>query len=292
MMDRISFTVPAVPVPQPRQKTSVTDDMIVASYSSTQSVWATGKALGLSGQCVYERLVRLGVKLQNPRFSPEDWQMLREEYVQHRKDGKLHELATKMGRTKQFICRKARELGLTSARHDKPWHRKWKGMTEQDALPLWKQFKKSRLGVGQFCAKYGFDDLGFSRTMRELFADEWDHVIELKNPKQTKYRLGRSVEYAVRDDLKKRGYFALRSPRSGGALDVIGIKPGCVLVVQCKRGMCCSVKDWNALFDLAVSIDAIPLLAGRPSGHGIEYVRMLDRKDGTKRRQPMESFSP
>lgn len=267
------------------------DREIVNAYKKTKSVHAAGKTLGIYGQTVHVRLKKLGVQLRNPEWKDNEDEILRREYQVHRNEGKLAALAEKMGRTKQFICRKARALGLTDRKVAKPWLAVWKGMSEDEARKHFERFKKSGFGLGQWCKRMGFDDLGFSRTMQDHFPDEWDLVIEAKSPK-TKYRLGRQVEYRVRNELRKLGYFALRSPRSLGPIDLVAIKKGCVLFVQCKRSMSLPPLEWNALFEVAVSVGAIPVLAGSPTGRGTVYKRMLGLKDGSKRKQPMEDFAP
>lgn len=296
MATTISFTVPAIPVAQPRQRGSAkkaSDAALLAAYNKNKSVWLVARQFGMCGQSVHERLTKLGV-VRKPNFwTADDDAILQERYTDYRRAGKLGDLAVQLGRTKHFICRKARGLGLTDKKAPKVFLRKWRGMSCEHATVLFDAFKESRLGLGQYCQKMGFDDLGFSRAMKEHFADEWDCVIESKQPRQTMYRLGRQVEYAVRDDLKKRGYpIALRSPRSGGPADIVALKTGKQLLVQAKRSMACPVADWNALFDLAESVGATPVLAGRPTGSGLVYKRLTGRKDGSKRRQPMEDFEP
>lgn len=65
------------------------------------------------GQYVYEVLDKLGLVKRINYFTPEDEQFLRDHYSEYRKNRNLQELAKILGRTKQFICRKAKELGLT-----------------------------------------------------------------------------------------------------------------------------------------------------------------------------------
>ena len=156
---------------------------------------------------------------------------------------------------------------------------------------LFEKFKKSRLGLGQFCKKFEIPLSGFTNTMRKYFSDEWDHVIELKTPKQSKYRLGRQVEYSVRDDFKKHGYVTMRSPASKSPIDILAVKKGVIVFVQCKRNMVIGVKEWNIFYDLAISVDAIPIVAGRPTGMGLLYWKMTDKKDGYKKRQPKEEIT-
>lgn len=267
-----------------------TDAKLTNLYRKTKSVWKVGVAVGMCGQSVHERLTKIGVIKKMNVLTEEDKDRLRREYQTHRLNGTLSELARQMGRTKPFICTHASRLGLTDKHGAKKWLRVWKGMSEEDARKHFEDFKRSSLLVGQWCKMKGFDDLGFSQTMKSYFPDEWDHVVESKCPKQTLYRLGRHLEYTVRDDLMKKKYFALRSPRSGGIVDILGTKTGVVLMIQCKRDLALGVSDWNELFELASSVGAIPLLAGRPTGRGVIYYRLIGKKDGSKRRQPMVPF--
>ena len=275
------------------QAEKATDREILTAYEKTKSVHKAGKLLGMYGQTVHNRLRKLGVCFRNRRWTTREKQILVEQYTRYRDAGRLSALAEKLTRTKHLLCRKARELGLTNAEGPKLWNRVWKGLPQPEAVKIFERFKRSSLGVGHFCARYGYDDLGFSRCMQSHFSDEWEHAIELKCPKQTKYRLGRQVEYAVRDDLRQRGYpVVLRSPRSGGPVDLIALKTGRVLLVQCKRSMDLRVAEWNGLFALAKSVGAIAVLAGRPTGRGLAYFVLCNTKDGSRRRQPMERYNP
>jgi len=199
----------------------------------------------------------------------------------------------RMGRTKQFLCRQARKMGLTNPAHGKPYLSVWKHMAEETARVIFEDFKKSSLGMMAYCKKRGYDDLGFSRTMREFFADKWDHVIELKAPKQSMYRLGRAFEYRARDQLRKWGYFVMRSPASRSPIDLVAVAPGVVLFVQCKRGGQLVPKEWNELHELGLSCGAIPVLAEFPAGRGsTAYWELTAKKDGSKKAQPRKAFDP
>lgn len=108
----------------------------------------------------------------------------------------------------------------------------------------------------------------------------------------TNYRRGRGLEYYVRDRLAEMGYVTLRSPASKGPADVVAMRPGEVYFVQCKVAGYMGVGEWNELMDYAERAGATPILATRGAGgRGVEYYRLTGRKDGTRRRQPMEAFS-
>lgn len=91
----------------------VPDQTIIESYSRLNNVWEVAKEVGLCGQSVHERLVKLGIKLKNPKWSQDDQFYLIEHYTDYLLRGKLSELAKIMNRTKPFICRKAKKIGLT-----------------------------------------------------------------------------------------------------------------------------------------------------------------------------------
>jgi hypothetical protein len=275
----------------PMRKQKASDKEIVDSYKELGSCWLVAKQFGMCGQSVHERLVKLNVINHKNIFTKEDADRLEREYLQYAEAGTLSELAASMNRTKQFICRMARELGLTDIKRPKRFLAVWKYMTEANARIILDKFKASSLGLGKYCKTHGYDDLGFSRTMRGFFPDEWESVIESKVPEQTKYRIGRQFEYRVRDAMRAAGYFVTRSPASRSPIDLMAVKPGSVVFVQCKRGGAFPVGEWNEFFDLCVSAGAVPVLATMPLARGMNFYRLLARKDGSRTRQPFEPWS-
>ena len=274
-------------------RSKATDQQLTEAYSELKSVWKVADRFSMCGQSVHERLKKLGVTVPVNVFTADEEKLLRREYAIYRDAGKLDELAERMNRTKPFLCRKAGEMGLTDKNVRRTWLAVWKYISEEAAEVIWEDFKKSSLGLKRYCLNRGYDSLGFSRAMQEHFADEYEHVIELKQPKTGKYKRGRSFEYTTRDHLKKNGYFVMRSPASRSPVDLVAIAPSVVLLVQCKLSGSLPPGEWNELFDLASSVGAIPVMAERhKSGRGVSYWLMTERKDGTKRRQPMVEFCP
>ena len=88
-------------------------DLIISKYNELGNIWKVGDALGLKGQYVASILKKNGVKLKNPKFSEEDKLFLIENYEKYASQQRLSELSSILGRTKQFLCRKAKDLGLT-----------------------------------------------------------------------------------------------------------------------------------------------------------------------------------
>lgn len=96
-----------------------TNEQIIAAYDTTGSVWAAAKILGMCGQSVHERLEKIGKINRMNVFTAQDMDLLKEQYPIYLRKEALAELATKMGRTKQFICRHAKKLGLTGQPRNK-----------------------------------------------------------------------------------------------------------------------------------------------------------------------------
>lgn len=166
-------------------------------------------------------------------------------------------------------------------------------MDQRQARMLWDRFKASPLPMVRWCKANKLDDSGFARTMKRYFAEEWDQVIELKIPRQSPYRYGRALEYQVRDELRTCKYFVMRSPASKSPVDLVALRTGEVLLIQCKRSGKMGVTDWNALYRLAQSVGAKPLLVEKcDSGRGNRYHLLVGEKDGSQRAQPYRDWSP
>jgi hypothetical protein len=269
------------------------DRAVVEAYRRLGSVQAAGAELRMGPGSVHERLVRLGAARAINVFTAAEDDRLRAEYWICADAGRLGALAADMRREKTILCMRAKQLGLTKRDRAKPYHAVWKYVAEDYARTIFEKFKQSSFNLSQFCQKLNYDRLGFSRCMRKFFPDEWEHVIESKQIRQTKYRYGRQFEYLVRDDMKAAGYFALRSPASKTPIDVLAIRPGAVIMIQCKRNGACGVEEWNTLLALAASCGALPVLASLPVPRGgIVYELITGPKDGSKRRQPKEPWSP
>lgn len=269
-------------------KPRVPTEVLIELYAEHRSVAKVGEIVGLHGGTVHARLKRRGLTNPANEFTKEEDDRLKREYRIFRDAGKLDELAELMGRPKTSLARRARGMGLTDKDAPKKYHAVWKYMSADAAEVIWEKFKATRKNLGQFCHDEGIDSLGFSRCMKEHFGDEWEHVIESKANRQTRYRIGRQFEYRIRDDLKDHGYFVMRSPQSKSPVDLVAIKTGRVVFIQCKRGGSLPPGEWNKFYDLCMSVDAEPVMASMDGYRGSNYYLLTGRKDGSKRRQPME----
>ena len=102
-----------------------TNEQLVKSYQKTNSIWVTAKEFGMCGQSVWERLKKLN-KLNKKKthnapnmFSEKEKEYLKRHYLKYRDMEKLDDLSKIMNKTKQFLCRKAKDLGLTDISHKK-----------------------------------------------------------------------------------------------------------------------------------------------------------------------------
>jgi len=269
------------------------DSTLLEAYARLGNCAAVAREVGFCTQSVHERLNKLGTDTSTNRWSEADDQRLHDEYLEHRDVGQLDVLASKMGRTKQFVCRKARALGLTDRSRPAPWLRTWASMTEDEAAVWLTRFRTSNLGLSAFCKEHGFGEVGFWQTMTKYFPGAYEAIIESKVPLGSKYRVGRAFEYRTMSDLKTRGFFVYLAPGSRSPIDVVAIRRGEVLMIQCRIGGALVPEEWNELLDLASSSGATAVKASAGSHGGVEYMRLVGPKEpGSRVREPGEVFAP
>lgn len=99
----------------------VSDADLLAAYADLKSVWAVGARFKMAGQTAHRRLQSLGAVVPQNIFTDADRSRLLTEYEKHAAAGTISALARDMGRTKNFICRQARSLGLTDVHRKKPY---------------------------------------------------------------------------------------------------------------------------------------------------------------------------
>jgi Holliday junction resolvase len=147
-------------------------------------------------------------------------------------------------------------------------NRKGRKYTEELILKLFDDYKVYEGGLRGFAKLHNLDSRQFRLALHLYISPEkLEPVLESKKGNNEKYRLGRSFEYRVRDFYKKQGYFVIRSPQSRGPMDLVAIKKGVVLFIQCKINGYMQSKEKNALIVLATSCGAKPLLAWRRMEH-------------------------
>lgn len=104
---------------------SETLQSMIALYERGDSVKEIALALDKTPHSIISKVSFLAaqgrVELRQPPFRQEEKDRLLREYDAAAATGTLDDLAKSMGRTKQFLCRKAGELGLTSQNRPMPY---------------------------------------------------------------------------------------------------------------------------------------------------------------------------
>lgn len=92
----------------------------------------------------------------------------------------------------------------------------------------------------------------------------------------TAYHDGRRVEYAVIEDLQANGYDTVRAASSKGLADVVAIKTGQVLIVNCKRTTPPGPAERADLLRVAAALPrvGVPLVALKPFRQALTYRRL------------------
>lgn len=111
----------------------------------------------------------------------------------------------------------------------------------------------------------------------------------------TAYATGTRFEHKVRDHLTENGYEVIRAAGSKGAskVDLVAVKPGQLLFIQCKRNGALGPAEWDRLLEVSVMVLAVPLLAANgPQGRGLTYVELCGpkRRGLPMRNQPCRVF--
>ncbi len=107
-----------------RGQKKVSDLILLEVYERRKNIWTVAKELGMCGQSVHERLVKMGKMKRINVFTDKERSVLLEKYQTYKNIGKLNDLAKTLGRTKQFMCRQAKALGLTNQKSPKPYAEK------------------------------------------------------------------------------------------------------------------------------------------------------------------------
>ena len=148
-----------------------------------------------------------------------------------------------------------------------------------EARSLFDEYRTGYLSFDAFSFQKGIS----SSALRKLFISHWpDEYASATDSHRASinitYRRGRAFEYAVMRFLQAANYWCLRSPASRGPADIVAIRKGEVLLVQCKSGNGKLRKQERiSLVCMAVPIGATPLLACRPKRGEILFLECTTR---------------
>lgn len=270
-----------------------TDEQIIEAYQRTGSVHKAGALLGMGGGSVHERLQKIGAVVPHNVFTEDDVARIKREYVAYADAGRLDELAAEMGRTKQTLCRKAGELGLTDQRRPKEYFRKWQTVGKDAARVIFDDYLSGKQTLAAFCRARGYNRNGVAALFTHHFEEEFDAAKEKGHTTGNwRYAAGRRFEYRVRDHLADLGAFVMRSPGSKTPVDILAVFKGEPVFVQCKSGPWYSVSEWNDFLALATEHCATPIYATKDKRGRIKLYRITEPKDGSRRPMSPDEWEP
>ena len=106
-------------------------------------------------------------------------------------------------------------------------------------------------------------------------------------------RNGTVRERRVKELLEDDGYFVVRSAGSGGVADLVALKPGQVLLVQCKSEAYLAPAEWNALWFTSVNTRAVPIHAAKlPGSRRVVWHRLTGPKTVVTKRPAWVDWTP
>ena len=91
----------------------------------------------------------------------------------------------------------------------------------------------------------------------------------------TQYSRGSDFERSAMRALEADGYFVVRSAGSKGAADLVALKSGQALLVQCKLNGVCPPAERADLIRLAQTVGALPIVAHKVKGKSKVLYRLL-----------------
>lgn len=115
-----------------------------------------------------------------------------------------------------------------------------------------------------------------------------------RHPNAGNYTRGARFERKVAEALTADGYRVMRAAGSHGKADLIALKIGQVLLVQCKLSGCGAVRpaEWNELWQLAEEVGAVAVIAHKPLRGRIAYMRLTGPKVRPGSRAPAVEWTP
>ena len=108
----------------------------------------------------------------------------------------------------------------------------------------------------------------------------------------TNYKRGADFERRAQKFLERIGYAVVRSAGSHSPADLVAMRHGEMVCVQCKRDGKLPPKEWNDFWEFCELAGALPVMAKvGPQGKGVVYNVLTSRKDG-RGRQPLAPWVP
>lgn len=93
------------------------------------------------------------------------------------------------------------------------------------------------------------------------------------------YRAGADFERRVQRALESLGYKVVRSAGSRSPTDLVAMRRGCTVCIQCKKSGRLDPAEWDLFYRFCREAGAVPVMAQKANG-GIEYYVLTGEKQG------------
>lgn len=160
------------------KRSRFTAQQIIEAYQQTGSVWATGKALGLAGQTVHERLVAIGYPLAGRDWTDAECQELRDLYAA---GVTLGEIAKRLGRPYNGIACKASELGLRTKQTREKKLPRPPAVPRSAALRHMDALEAGPLQLTPYARSQGISVDGLVAALQTHCPDRWAAYVETRS---------------------------------------------------------------------------------------------------------------
>lgn len=131
-----------------------------------------------------------------------------------------------------------------------------------EACALLTEMQETGCKLRVIAARLGTSDEHLRKMLKAHYPGWYSAVMERRNLQWSAvYRKGREFEYAVRRDLMRRGFVAMLSPRSEGPADILAVRSGTILLVQCKLYGALRKQERRRLREIAEISGGLPVLA-------------------------------
>jgi len=157
---------------------------------------------------------------------------------------------------------------------------KYPKLSEEQVKAIFEQYKASGLKLIAFAKQVHMSNNVLGKLFHKFMPTDFEEYVESKLSKGNWYKRGKEFEYRVRDYFKDQGYFVLRSPRSGGPIDLVAIKQGEVLFIQCKSSPYLRPKEVHTITTVAESVGASPIFAFKEKERGPISLEFLSNRRG------------
>jgi hypothetical protein len=156
----------------------VTNEELIAAYRDTGSVWKAAKKVGLCGQSIHERLVRLGVPRTNNPWTADEIDELRRLSL----EVPMYEAAMRLGRSYTGLALKASRLGLKfrsySERRTSGKPKRGTGLNKATTAKAVDALLANGGKVTPFCKQHGYHTETFIKAAQFYAPETWQKYVE------------------------------------------------------------------------------------------------------------------